>query len=83
MKVVKKGFAVMACLTILFSVSMGAHATEAETLGGPSVVTQSEIQARADVYTTCYRYHPDNGRMQYRTWNTTRGCWVESNWIYL
>lgn len=34
---------------------------------------------RADIIVKKYRLH--NGVMQYRRWNETRGCWVDSDWI--
>ena len=34
---------------------------------------------RGDVIQTKYRMH--NGKLQYRHWNVTQGCWVEDHWI--
>ncbi len=41
----------------------------------------STIQPYADVIVLKKRLNPLTGKMQYRHWNETRGCWVEPNWI--
>ncbi len=49
------------------------------------VMEQTEIQngsfkeARKDTIEIKYRTY--NGIKQYRKWNVTRKCWVDSNWI--
>lgn len=39
------------------------------------------IQPYADVIVKKTRIHPVTGKLQYRHWNETKGCWVEPDWI--
>lgn len=83
-RIVYKGFAALASLMILFSMSsLSVQASAPEMSASISHIGQSEIQPRADIINTVLRNHPDNGRLQYRRWNATRGYWIDADWIYV
>lgn len=51
----------------------------AEVPSVPQVTTEdSTIMPTADVIEVKYRVN--NGTLQYRRWNATRGYWVDSTW---
>lgn len=46
----------------------------------PAAVEAAEIEPRADVVYWIYRVL-DDGTLQKRRWNETRGYWVDPDWI--
>lgn len=81
----KKIFATAICLTIVAVVGAAGVQAASSDYSNPPVSTQSsdgEIQPRIDVIVRKYRY-TDDGRIQYRRWNETRGYWVDPDWIDL
>ena len=51
----------------------------AEVPSVPTITTEnSAIMPQADVIEVKYRVN--NGKLQYRRWNATRGYWVDSTW---
>lgn len=56
---------------------------QAENINVPIVGT--EIENAKDVACPCAdiietKYRICNGKVQYRRWNTSKLCWVDSNW---
>ena len=47
----------------------------------PTAVEAAEIEPRADVIYWRFRTL-DDGTIQKRRWNETRGYWVDPDWIY-
>lgn len=81
MKLRKLLVAVM-CLVLLGTMGgLSVQAATAETSIVSEVTTNSEqIEPRADIIEICYRLTPE-GKLQYRRWNSTRGYWVDPEWI--
>lgn len=46
----------------------------------PQLMSEVEVFS-TDKIVTRYRIH--DGKMQYRRWNDTKQCWVDSSWIDL
>lgn len=62
-----------------------AEIPEQTTIPAGEIVSTSdaEIEPRLDVIVTKYRIEVATGRLQYRRWNETKGCWVDPEWIYV
>ena len=60
-----------------------AQATDISSVEEPIVSSDSEytISPYADKIIIKYRTH--NGKRQYRRWNDSKYCWVDSHWIDL
>lgn len=71
---------VLAAVTVF---SSGAIAASAEQISEPVVAAPAAvipgIEPQADVIVVKWRVY--NGVRQYRRWNETKQCWVDSNWI--
>ena len=46
----------------------------------PAVTIEEQVEPRADIIETYYRKTPE-GKLQYRHWNSTKGRWVEPDWV--
>lgn len=80
MKVVKKLLTIMGLGIILYAPlaaerlpETGNVYTEETNSGG--------IMPYADIIETKYRLN--HGKAQYRRWNSTKGCWVDPEWMDL
>lgn len=84
MKIKKLIASIMCFVTLTTLGSMSVHAaTVSDTSIADGVTTSIEqIEPRADIIENKYRLTPD-GRIQYRRWNSTKGYWVDPEWIYL
>lgn len=62
-----------------------AEIPEQTTVPAGEIVSTSDtaIEPRADVIVVKYRIEVATGRLQYRRWNETKGCWVDPEWIYV
>lgn len=69
------GIALLFALTI--SPTQAVQASE-DNVEIEICLNDSGVQ-RADVIVKKYRVN--NGVLQYRRWNETRSCWVDSDWI--
>lgn len=78
MKVMKKVLIGVMAATMAFS---AMPATIPAMLQMPTTVEAAEIEPRADVVYWRYRILED-GTIQKRRWNETRGYWVDPDWIY-
>lgn len=59
-----------------------ATATPSCTVSDVSVIDMNEdVNPCADIIETKYRIK--DGKIQYRRWNCSRLCWVDSDWIDL
>ena len=68
---------------VLLALSLGimgttVTASEVAAIGSVSVISE-ETSRVSDLIETKYRYH--NGHVQYRRWNSTKGYWVDPDWI--
>ena len=68
-------------LAVMGSMSVQAAATEVPTVVEVTASAE-QMEPRADIIETVYRVTPD-GRLQYRRWNSTRGYWVDPDWLYV
>ena len=67
-------------LTLLFSMLTNVKEVYAKVETYESFSqNKKDVAMRGDIIVTKYRLH--NGHSQYRHWNVTRNCWVESDWI--
>lgn len=70
-----------------FSVPENEIYTESDVFESIYISQRCEVASSAGVKlysdSTIYKYRVINGRTQYRGWNETKNCWVDSNWIYL
>lgn len=78
MKVMKKVLIGVMAATMAFSAMPAAIPA---MLQMPTTVEAAEIEPRADVVYWRYRILED-GTIQKRRWNATRGYWVDPDWIY-
>lgn len=78
MKVMKKVLIGVMAATMAFSAMPAAIPA---MLQMPTTVESAEIEPRADVVYWRYRILED-GTIQKRRWNATRGYWVDPDWIY-
>lgn len=78
----KKLFISIMCLALLgTSGALNIQAIAAETpVVSDELVSTEEIEPRADIIETYFRKTPW-GTLQYRRWNSTRGYWVDPDWI--
>lgn len=74
----KKGLFLLSVATILAS-PMAVEAAEIHNVGVSVQNVYEDITPYADKIETKYRMK--NGLLQYRRWNVTKGCWVDSDWI--
>lgn len=72
---------VMCALVILVCPHIDASAAEAAGYTAVSEYVGSDTVMRSDVIKYVYREY--KGRLQYRRWNSTRGYWVDPDWIYV
>lgn len=66
-----------ACMLTVLAPSFCANAS---VLTVSSNISET-MQPRASVIV--YKFRNYKGRMQYRRWNETKGCWVDPAWIYM
>ena len=86
-KAIRKIFAVVIAtlsLTVFSSVSFLSVAAEEPVIPSAAQVTvvqnsDETISPRGDIIEIRYRIY--NGKLQYRRWNQSRNCWVDSEWI--
>lgn len=64
--------AVMLAMTIHFSIPVSAATHTFNTSNEYSTCSADKIVLKTRTY---------NGKLQYRHWNETKHCWVESHWI--
>ena len=68
------------CCLLIFAASMiFPYTAQAYTTDQPAPNSVVTIQPRADVIVVKFRYN--NGVLQCRRWNETRGYWVDPYWI--
>ena len=61
---------------------MGATATASDiAIAEENGVISEETSRVSDLIEMKYRYH--NGHLQCRRWNSTKGYWVDADWIDL
>ena len=77
MKIIKRLVIGVMAATMAFSAMPAAMPAMIQT---PAAVEAAEIEPRADVVYWIYRVL-DDGTMQIRRWNATRGYWVDDHWI--
>lgn len=77
MKIIKRLVIGVMAATMAFSAMPAAMPAMIQT---PAAVEAAEIEPRADVVYWIYRVL-DDGTMQKRRWNATRGYWVDDHWI--
>lgn len=68
-------------LTVMFIGIMASAETIAFRNVDQTVYSTQEIQPRADVIVTKYRWNVDH--IEYRRWNQTQNKWVDPYWIDL
>lgn len=67
-------------LSMLCSVAFfNAHAVNSVYECTATSQQETSIQPRAD--TIVKKFRTNNGKLQYRRWNETRSCWVDSAWM--
>lgn len=81
----KRLFIVVMC-TLFLSLCLNVSAPAAETpeITGSDIVSGQSAKndvVRADEVKTVYR--EKYGRLQYRRWNSTRGYWIDPDWIFV
>lgn len=77
MKLMKRFVIGVMAATMAFSAMPAAIPAMLQT---PAAVEAAEIEPRADVVYWIYRTL-DDGTIQKRRWNATRGYWVDPDWI--
>lgn len=77
MKIMKRLVIGVMAATMAFSAMPAAIPAVIQT---PAAVEAAEIEPRADVVYWIYRVL-DDGTLQKRRWNETRGYWVDPDWI--
>lgn len=73
----RKLLAIILSVMMVLSLSTVAGATSIQSEGNSS--ENGVITPYADEI--IYYYRVNNGVLQYRRWNATRGYWVDANWI--
>ncbi len=68
------------CLILLFSMQTTVL-NSYESLVKCNVITQENQILSKDIIIRKYRIY--NGKRQYRRWNDTKKCWVDSKWLYI
>lgn len=68
------------CYLLIFTAClMFPHTAQAHTTDYPTSNSVVTIQPREDVIVVKFRYN--NGVLQCRRWNETRGYWVDPYWV--